>query len=90
MSIEEIETNLKDERPDLYDTLIKNAEKKANDFVSDIDVADGAAYITDEMAEWLLRMVGSWDKKVERAFKILRGEEVDGKRYTINDIRELS
>jgi len=53
--------------------LTKNAKKKSSDFMSDIDVADGAAYVTDEMAEWLLRMVGSWDSKIERAFKILRG-----------------
>jgi hypothetical protein len=69
--------------------LLKNATKKSNDFMSGIDVADGAAYVTEEMAEWLLRMVGSWDSKIERAFKILRGEEVDGKVYTTKDILTL-
>lgn len=89
MSIEEIKAALKEDSEDIYKMLEKNATKKASDFMSDIDVADGAAYVTDEMAEWLLRMVGSWDSKVERAFKILRGEEVDGKVYTTKDILTL-
>lgn len=89
MSIEEIKAALKEDNEDIYKMLEKNATKKASDFMSDIDVADGAAYVTDEMAEWLLRMVGSWDSKVERAFKILRGEEVDGKVYTTKDILTL-
>lgn len=39
-----------------------------------IDVADGAAYITDEMCEVLLRMIGKYNKKIANAFKILRDE----------------
>lgn len=89
LSIDEIKQRLQDENPDIYEMLLKNATKKSNDFMSGIDVADGAAYVTDEMAEWLLRMVGSWDSKIERAFKILRGEEVDGKVYTTKDILTL-
>ena len=89
MSIDEIKAALEKDNEDIYKMLVKNATKKASDFMSDIDVADGAAYVTDEMAEWLLRMVGSWDAKVEKAFKILRGEEVDGKTYTTKDILTL-
>ena len=89
MSLDEIKEKLEKEHPDIYKIVLANAQKKAKDFTEDIDVADGAAYITDEMAEWLLRMVGSWDSKIERAFKILRGEEVDGKVYTSKDILEL-
>ena len=89
MSIDEIKQALQNENADIYDMLTKNAKKKSSDFMSDIDVADGAAYVTDEMAEWLLRMVGSWDSKIERAFKILRGQEVDGKVYTTKDILTL-
>lgn len=89
MSLDEVKEKLEKEHPDLYKIVLKNAEKKANDFKEEIDVADGAAYVTDEMAEWMLRMVGSWDSKIERAFKILRGEEVDGKVYTSKDILEL-
>lgn len=89
MSLDEVKEKLQKEHPDVYNIVIKNAEKKGKDFTEEIDVADGAAYITDEMAEWMLRMVGSWDSKIERAFKILRGEEVDGKVYTSKDILEL-
>lgn len=66
------------------------AEEKINDMSGGIDVADGAAYVTDTFFEQMLRSIGSWDSKIERAFKILRGEEVDGKTYTINDINEIA
>lgn len=89
MPIDQIKTVLEKDHSDIYKMLVSNAAKKASDFTKDIDVADGAAYITDQMAEWLLRMVGSWDSKIERAFKILRGQEVDGKVYTTNDILTL-
>lgn len=89
MSLDEIKKKLEEQNPTLYKTIISSADKKAKSFVKGIDVADGAAYITDEMAEWLLRMVGSWNSKVERAFKILRGQEVDGKIYTTKDILTL-
>ena len=39
-----------------------------------INVADGAAYITDTMAEMLLRMNGNYSSAIEKAFKILREE----------------
>jgi len=57
------------------------AEKKTNSFrmgkyngktFDGIDVADGGAYITDEMAENMLKMVGAYDENVKKAFKILR------------------
>lgn len=37
-----------------------------------IDVADGGAYVTDEMAENMLKMVGAYDEQVQKAFEILR------------------
>jgi len=37
-----------------------------------IDVADGGAYITDVMAEMLLRMNGNYSTEIEKAFDILR------------------
>ena len=40
-----------------------------------IDVADGGAYITDTMAEMLLRMNGNYSTDIENAFKILRDEK---------------
>lgn len=71
------------------------AKEKTNDFRKDkdnkgIDVADGAAYVTDEFFEQMLRSIGAFDSKIERAFKILRGEEVDGKVYTIKDITTIA
>lgn len=57
------------------------AEKKTNSFrmgkyngknYDGIDVADGGAYVTDEMAENMLKMVGAYDENVQKAFKILR------------------
>lgn len=41
-----------------------------------IDVNDGAAYITDDMCEMLLRMVGSYSSEVAEAFKVLRSNSV--------------
>jgi len=37
-----------------------------------IDVADGSAYITDVMAEMLLRMNGNYSTEIAKAFDILR------------------
>lgn len=58
------------------ETLKLSKEKAAiasESYAKDIDVADGGAYITDEMCEMLLRMEGSYSKDVEEAFDILRG-----------------
>lgn len=51
-----------------------------------VNVTDGAAYVSDKMCENLLRQVGAWSEEIKTAFKILRGEEVDGKIYGPNDI----
>jgi hypothetical protein len=40
-----------------------------------IDVADGGAYVTDTMAEMLLRMCGAYSESVKNAFEILRNEK---------------
>ena len=50
-----------------------NANEVSEAYAKNIDVADGGAYITDQMCEMLLRMVGSYSKEVENAFDILRG-----------------
>ena len=51
--------------------LLKYKNGKIDD---GINVADGAAYITDTMAEMLLRMNGNYSAAIEKAFKILREE----------------
>lgn len=39
-----------------------------------IDVADGAAYVTDDMCEMLLRMIGAYSSDIKKAFEIMRDE----------------
>lgn len=87
MSIEDIKKAI--EGTKLADVLETVATSKANKFEK-IDVADGAAYITDEMCENLLKMVGSWSTEIEQAFDILRGKAINpktGKPYTVSDSR---
>lgn len=58
---------------------------------SGIDVADGSAFITDRMAEKLLRQRGKYTSQVAEAFEYLRGKRVpkfevedkDGKKRTV-------
>ena len=45
-------------------------------YAGGIDVNDGAAYITDDMCEMLLRMVGSYSSDVAEAFRVLRSNSV--------------
>lgn len=45
-------------------------------YAGGIDVNDGAAYITDDMCEMLLRMIGSYSSEVAEAFKVLRSNSV--------------
>ena len=72
-SIEELESAYKDS--ELLILSKEKAEAAANSFAGKIDVADGGAYITDEMCETLLRMEGSWSKEIEEAFDILKGRK---------------
>lgn len=87
MSIEEIEEAMKD--MPLLDIAKKIAESKIKK-LKKVDIADGAAYVTDEMCENLLKMVGSWNKEIEEAFQILRGIKKNpktGKPYSVADTR---
>ena len=58
--------------------LVKIAKAKAKAvsqaYEKEINVADGAAYVSDTMAEMLLRMNGAYSKEIEEAFRILREE----------------
>ena len=73
----------------VLDTVKKRAEAKTKAFKNGINVADGATYITDDMCENLLKQVGAYGEDIQRAFKVLRGEEVDGRVYTTADVREM-
>ena len=77
MSIDEI---LSDESLSEQDknALIKAKEKGQQFFgayTKNINVADGAAYITDQMCENLLRLRGALTGRVKKAFDILRSKD---------------
>lgn len=60
----------------MLDIIDKKSKAAYNSYTEGIDVNDGAAYITDDMCEMLLRMVGSYSSEVAEAFKILRSTSV--------------
>lgn len=76
MDLSDVEQQLGDIK-DLVDQHIKDESesfsKKSN------KSADGTAYITDKMAENLLRMRGAWNSEVKDAFDYLRGNKKDKK-----------
>jgi hypothetical protein len=84
--IEQIEQALKGP---VLDTVKARSDAKINSFRKKINVADGATYITDDMCENLLKQVGAYGEDIQRAFKVLRGEEVNGRVYTTKDTREM-
>ena len=85
MSIEEVKKEI-----ELIDKQNKNLDKNGNSktlailqdkaeaetksFEEEINVADGTAFITDKMAENLLRQRGAYTYEVSRAFDYLRGD----------------
>lgn len=80
-SIDVLESQLSDVNRNIAIKKAKEAtdsyrlKYKENGQIDDgIDVADGSAYITDTMAEMLLRMNGNYSSAIEKAFKILREE----------------
>lgn len=77
MKIEDVIEAVKKESPRTYDIISKKIEQEVSAYMMDedhdgIDVADGGAYISPEMTEWLLRMCGEYDNKVQSAFEILK------------------
>jgi hypothetical protein len=60
----------------MLDIIDKKSKAAYNSYTGGIDVNDGSAYITDDMCEMLLRMVGSYSSEVAEAFKILRSTSV--------------
>lgn len=60
----------------MLDIIDKKSKAAYNSYTGGIDVNDGAAYITDDMCEMLLRMVGSYSSEVAEAFKTLRSTSV--------------
>lgn len=61
----------------ILDIVEKKSKAAYDSYAGGIDVNDGAAYITDDMCEMLLRMVGSYSSEVAEAFNILRSKSVN-------------
>lgn len=96
MSDEEIEKRLESNHKGIIAVIKKKAESVIDSYrlskdekLDGIDVADGGAYITDEMCEALLRMVGSWSSDIEEAFKILRSGNVYTVRTKLNAYNKI-
>ena len=93
LSIEEIEKQLP---PIALEVIKRSAKQKSDSFrkskeerLDGINVADGATYITDDMCENLLKQVGAYGEEIQRAFKVLRGEEVNDRTYSTKGIRQM-
>lgn len=96
MSDEEIEKLLESKHKGIIAVIKKKAKSVIDSYrlskdekLDGIDVADGGAYITDEMCEALLRMVGSWSSDIEEAFKILRSGDIYTVRAKLNAYNKI-
>lgn len=77
LTSEEAEKQVLELNPNVHKLIKAKIEKEVSAYKEGIDVADGAAYISPEMTEWLLRMCGKWDNKVQKAFEILKDPKAD-------------
>jgi len=59
----------------LLNIIDAKIEIEADSYLSKINVADGTAYISDTMAENLLKMRGAYNSKIKAAFDRLRGDK---------------
>lgn len=96
MSDEEIEKLLESKHKGIIAVIKKKAKSVIDSYrlskdekLDGIDVADGGAYMTDEMCEALLRMVGSWSSDIEEAFKILRSGNIYTVRTKLNAYNKI-
>lgn len=96
MSDEEIEKLLESKHKGIIAVIKKKAKSVIDSYrlskdekLDGIDVADGGAYVTDEMCEALLRMVGSWSSDIEEAFKILRSGNIYTVRTKLNAYNKI-
>ena len=72
---EDIETTFSKDEKLRIENAIKNAKQFSDAYSGGINVADGAAYITDTMCENMLHKRGAYSNKVKKAFDILRSDE---------------
>jgi len=72
MSVEDMENMLPE---DVLNIVKTKARAESESYSNGINVADGSAYITEEMTESLLRQLGLYDEDVKQAFEILKSDE---------------
>ena len=72
---EDIETTFSKDEKLRVENAIKNAKQFSDAYTGGINVADGAAYITDTMCENMLRKRGAYSNEIKKAFDILRSDE---------------
>lgn len=77
LSIEKLKEIVETYNPDVYQIVEKKIKKETSSYAKGIDVADGGAYISPQMTEWLLRMCGEYDARVQKAFEILKDPKAD-------------
>lgn len=77
LDIEQLKEIVKRYNPDVYQIVEKKIKKETSSYAKGIDVADGGAYISPQMTEWLLRMCGEYDARVQKAFEILKNPKAD-------------
>ena len=63
--------------PSAYKLTETSLKQEIASYEDGINVADGSAFISPEMTEWLLRMCGEYDSKVQKAFEILNDPNTD-------------
>lgn len=78
LSTEELKKLVENINKEIYDIIEQKLEKEVSSYDNDdIDVADGGAYISPQMTEWLLRMAGSYNNRIAKAFEILNDPKAD-------------
>lgn len=73
----------------IYGALVKDSFGRGKG-LQNIDVNDGATFITDEFAERLLKSIGKWNNDVKAAFEILRSAGKKEGKYSNTDIMQIS
>ena len=71
MELDKLKAEFTEDERAIIDAKIK---AEAGAYEGGINVADGTAYITDKLAEDLLRMRGAYSERVKEAFEYLRGD----------------
>lgn len=67
--------NLTEQQKQALEKAKQNGHRFYESYTSEINVADGAAYITDQMCENLLRLRGALRGNVKKAFDLLRSSD---------------